>query len=137
MPCKLANSSMVKCHQTKVMKCGVPQGSCLDTVLFVLYASWLFRIISLHLPEGQTDAVDTQLHMSFRPSDDTGGEVANPAMHNCITELQAWVINVKLKINDPKTEFIINGSTKIVAKVNIDSITDGQAQIILGYSSRQ
>ena len=47
---------------------GVPQGSCLGTLLFTVYASKLFKIVKAHLPDVHAYAVDSQLYLSFKPS---------------------------------------------------------------------
>ena len=49
------------------LNCGVPQGSCMGPILFTLYVSRLFNIISQHLPSIHGYADDTQLYLSFRP----------------------------------------------------------------------
>ena len=42
---------------------GVPQGSCLGPLLFVLYFSKLFEIASSYLPKDHVYADDTQLYI--------------------------------------------------------------------------
>ena len=39
---------------------GVPQGSCRGPVLFLMYASGLFKVVGKHLTNNQTYADDTQ-----------------------------------------------------------------------------
>ena len=46
---------------------GVPQGSCLRPLLFSAYASKLFEIIKLYLPNAHAFADDTQLDLFFSP----------------------------------------------------------------------
>ena len=48
---------------------GVPKGSCLGPLLFVIYSSQLFNIVNKHLPNVHAYADDTQLYLAFKPGD--------------------------------------------------------------------
>ena len=108
---------------------GVPQGSCLGPLLFVLYASRLFRIVEKHLPRAHGYADDTQLYLSFRPGPVSSQCEAVRVMVDCISEIRSWMAHSLLKLNDKKTEFLIIGSRQQLAKVNIDGILVGSAKI--------
>ena len=48
---------------------GVPQGSCLGPLLYIIYSSKLFHIIERHLPDSHCYADDSQLYLSFKPDE--------------------------------------------------------------------
>ena len=115
---------------------GVPQGSCLGPILFVLYASRLFHVIDKHLPDAQGYADDTQLYLSFRPDSTSSQEEALRALEDCIADIRAWMVNHQLKLNDNNTEFIIIGSPHQLSKVRMDSINVGLSEIKSASSLR-
>ena len=89
------------------LRFGVPQGSCLGPLLFVVYASKLFEITQVHLPYAHCFADDTQLYLSFKSSNPRDQAEAVCAMERGISDLRKWMYLDKLKIYDDRTEFLI------------------------------
>ena len=50
-------------------------------------------------------------------------------IEKCIADVRNWMVSNRLFINDSKTEFIIIGSRKQLAKISVDSVTVGDAMI--------
>ena len=104
------------------LDCGVPQGSCLGPVLFLLYASRLFHMVSKHLPTTHAYADDKQLYFSFRPDSSAAQDDVVKAMEECITDVRSWLVSQRLVFNDMKTEFVIIGFHQQLSKVTINSV---------------
>ena len=77
------------------LRFGVPQGSCLGPLLFVVYASKLFEIVQDHLPNAHCFADDTQLYLSFDPNGPMDQAMALEAMERCISDLRKWMYRDK------------------------------------------
>ena len=83
---------------------GVPQGSVLGPVLFIMYTKPISSVISSHSLGYESFADDTQLLKS--------GHIANlphiiETTTNCISDLKSWMTENKLKLNDDKTEIML------------------------------
>ena len=81
---------------------GVPQGSVLGPILFVLYTQPLSCVIGRH-PVSQLYADDTQLYSSSSPSE-ISATIQN--IEKCICDVKSWMICNKLQMNNDKTEAI-------------------------------
>jgi len=113
------------------MHFGLPQGSCLGPLLFSIYTSSLFEIVTKHLPSVYCYAGDTELYLAFRPVDRATQDSAVEAcaMEACIQDARKWMITNKLKIDDGKTEFTLIGTRAQLMKVDIGKITVGDSLI--------
>ena len=78
--------------------------SCLGLLLFTVYISKLFDIVSKHLLSVHCYADDTQLYLALSPSVQGEDEVALKAMADCIHDLKNWMIENRLMLNDDKSE---------------------------------
>ena len=98
--------------QPTLLKFGVPQGSVLGPVLFILYTKPRTTLIRRHSISNQSFTDDTQLHDSCHPDQiDTSVQ----GMQDCISDVKTWMTSNKLKLNDDKTEclFIVSNWTSL------------------------
>ena len=102
---------------------GVPQGSVLGPILFVLYTTPLSDIIANHSVNHQLFADDTQLQKSAPLSEVTN---LTKKLNACTDDIKTWMTENQLKLNDDKTEallFPFSSSLKSSTVSLPDSIT--------------
>ncbi|XP_070207942.1 uncharacterized protein [Littorina saxatilis] len=90
--------------KTSTLSLGVPQGSVLGPVLFILYTKPLSTLISHHSVSSQTFADDTQLRGSW-PPDQLDSTIRR--VQDCVDDVKRWMTCKKLKLNDDKTEVLL------------------------------
>jgi len=95
--------------------CGVLQGSVLEPLLYCIYTRPLEQIIEPHKTQYHFYANDTQLYLSFDPCD---AQSAIARLNSCLVDIRAWMKDNFLKLNDDKTELILIGNPKRVAKIH-------------------
>ena len=117
-----------------LMSYGVPQGSVLGPLLFVLYTTPLSDIITSHSVVHHSFADDTQLQKSADPSQ---LDSLILSMQECILDVKSWMTFNKLKLNDDKTEAMKISSPRMSTSVSFpDSLVVGNATVPFSQSAK-
>jgi len=112
-----SRSFRVKCdnHMSSphTCSCGVPQGSVLGPLLFIMYTTPLSTLISSLSLNHHLYADDTQLFFSFYPSE---LDANITLLRNALQHISSWMTANLLTLNTSKTEFLLIGLKQQLAK---------------------
>ena len=117
---------------TRNLKTGVPQGSVLGPVLYLLYTAPIADIIKRHNFNYHIYADDTQLYISFEA--DCNLDSVKSRIENCISDIYRWMILNGLKLNQDKTIFSLIHS-KFRPRPQLDHIQVGNELIPFSTSA--
>ena len=99
---------------------GVPQGSSIGPLLYLLYSAEVFDVIADCGLIGHSYADDTQTYISVPATD---APVAMQRLAVCIERIEQWMGRNRLKLNQDKTQIIWIGTRQQLAKVSAIELT--------------
>lgn len=90
--------------EVKHLDYGVPQGSVLGPMIYCMFTRPVGEVAKRHDINYHCYADDTQIYMSFNPSD---WEKTASSIQACVAEISEWMSGNMLKLNQDKTELIV------------------------------
>ena len=101
------------------IRCGVPQGSILGPLLYILYTADVERIVESFGLAVQLYADDTQLYGDGSP---IAAEELSARVLAAIDAVENWMSSNRLRLNATKTQFIWFGTRQQLAKRDLTSL---------------
>ena len=126
---RLGNSS----SPSSSIRYGVPQGSILGPLLYIIYTADVERVVRSFGFAVQLYADDTQLYGSSLPMD---ADDLSVHVLEAISAVESWMSSNRLRLNADKTQFIWFGTRQQLAKRDLTSLASISPSLISSDSVR-
>ena len=99
---------------------GVPQGSILGPILFILYTKEVSDIVHKYSMQLKLYADDSTLYMKLNPANTSDINFVISTIQSCLCEIKNWMTNNYMKLNEDKTQLIVFGKRYNLNKFSPD-----------------
>jgi len=103
-----------KCSSIIDLACGVPQGSVLGPILFIIYTADLAALVQEHDLSLHQYADDSQIYGSSRPE---ATSTLSSDITQCIDTISSWMRSNRLQLNAGKTEVMWCSSQRRISQL--------------------
>ena len=114
-----------------------PQGSVLGPLVYVLYTTPVADIVKSQNLQYNFYTDDTPLYVTFDTICNVDAGLSRSRVQHCVADIDRWMTNDKLKLNEDKTELLVISSKyrsrPMVTSIQFHSISSVMLEFLICY----